>query len=43
MCLDDGPADREPNAHPIVLRTIERFEKPIRGFGSETDACILYD
>ena len=42
MCLDDGTADREPNAHTIVLRTVERFEEPIGGLGSEADAGILY-
>ena len=42
MCLDNGSADREPNAHTIALRTVERFEESIRGIGSEADAGILH-
>ncbi len=42
MCLDDGTADREPNAHTVVLRTVERFEEPIGDLGSEADAGISY-
>src|ERR1700722_11942378 len=43
MCLDDGTADREPNAHTVVLGTVERFEEAISGIGSEADAGILHD
>jgi hypothetical protein len=42
MCLNNGSADREPNAHTIVLRAVERSEEPVGGLGSETDAGILY-
>ena len=35
-------ADREPNAHTVVLCTEERFEEPLGGLGSEADAGILY-
>src|SRR5580704_581893 len=43
MCLDNGSADREPNAHTVVLRTVERFEEPIGVIGNEADAGILHD
>ena len=43
MRLDDGTADGESNTHTVVLRTVERFEEPISGFGSEADAGILHD
>src|ERR1700733_12362915 len=42
MCLDNGAADREPNTHTILLRTVEGFEEPIRNIGSEPDAVILH-
>jgi hypothetical protein len=42
MCLDDGTADLEPNAHTVVLRAEERFEEPISGIGSEADTSILH-
>jgi len=43
MCLDNRSADREPNTHTVVLCTVERFEKPIGGIGSEADAGIHVD
>ena len=41
MRLDNGTADREPNAHTVVLRTVEGFEEPISGIVSEANAGIL--
>ena len=41
MCLDNGSADREPYAHTVVLRTVERLEEPVGRLGSEADAGIL--
>ena len=43
MRLDNGSADREPNAHTVVLRTVERFEEPVSGIGSKADAGISHD
>ena len=40
MCLDNGSADREPYAHTVVLRTVERLEEPVGRLGSEADAGI---
>src|SRR5580658_9822665 len=42
MCLNDGAADGEPNAHTVVLCTVERVEKAISGLGNKADAGILY-
>src|SRR3546814_7856532 len=30
MRLDDRAADREPHAHPLLLRRVERLEDPVR-------------
>jgi hypothetical protein len=43
MCLDDGTADREPNAHTVVLCTVERFEETIGSIGSKADSGILHN
>jgi hypothetical protein len=41
MPLDDGAADRQPNAHPIGLGGVERFEALVHALSVQAHAHIL--
>lgn len=42
MGFNNGPADREPNPHAVVLGGIEGLEEAIRSVRGESNTGILH-
>jgi len=42
MAFDNRAANGESDSHPVIFRSVERLEKPVRNLWGESDSCILH-